>query len=149
LSCPRREGMCRSVTALFLKVGTEWRCFVDRVFLWNGSIMDNIIYSGYFYCDICPTVRSRSRDCSTGNSRFVSGTYHHRSRFFPPSKVCVLAAIVLKVLNRVFLRCFYEHNSAQVKTFGETTNHAKSQQLCDTELVSGVIAWFDVASQLL
>jgi len=81
--------------------------------------------------------------------RFVSGTYHHRSQFFPPSKVCVLPAIVLEVLNRVFLRSFYEHNSAQVKTFGETTNHTKSQQLCDTELISGVIAWFDVASQLL
>jgi len=49
----------RGVTPLILKVGTGWRCFVDRVFWWNGSIMANIIYSGYFYCNTCPTFRSR------------------------------------------------------------------------------------------
>ena len=144
--------MKRGVTPRILKVGTEWRCFVDSVFRWNGTVMDNIIYSGYFYCDTCSTFRSRRprlfywtletcfRDLPSSVTIF----------FFAPSKVCVVPTIVLKVLNRVFfLRCFYEHNSAQVKTFGETTNRSKSQQLCDTELVSGVIAWFDVASQLL
>ena len=124
------------------------RCFADRVFWWNGTIMDNIIYSGNHYCDTCPTFRSRSRPVLLETRDLFQGpTVISHDFFFLPSKV--LPAIVLKVLNRVFLRCFYEHNSAQVKTFGETTNRTKSQQLCDTELVSGVIAWFDVASQLL